>query len=243
MQVDNSGKKKKREIDVYHDEAQRPCAENSKEEDYVPLRRAGGGEDRAGGTTSRRHGAGRVALEPGPGRDRRRSALGWRSGLGGGGARAQPAAHLRSGSGSAAAQSRGHSQRRPCGAEMECLHHRHKPTRPLEPSPGCSKSHPLWGQGGGAASCPFAEEGGLSATVSTSAPLSGPSTAPHLLPSLPTLPVPNTQGQGLGPIGRARASQSLGTGSCVHVGRAGTSLSPRLWETPRLGEGGAGTAI
>lgn len=160
MQVDNSGKKKKREIDVYHDEAQRPCAENSKEEDYVPLRRAGGGEDRAGGMTSRRHGAGRVALEPGPGRDRRRSALGWRSGLGGGGARAQPAAHLRSGSGSAAAQSRGHSQRRPCGAEMECLHHRHKPTRPLEPSPGCSKSHPLWGQGGGAASCPFAEEGG-----------------------------------------------------------------------------------
>lgn len=58
-------------------------------------------------------------------------------------------AHLRSGSGSAAAQSRGHSQRRPCGAEMECLHHRHKPTRPLEPSPRCSKSHPLWGQGGG----------------------------------------------------------------------------------------------
>lgn len=152
-------------------------------------------------------------------------------------------AHLRSGSGSAAAESRGHSQRRPCGAEMEHLCRHHKPIRPLEPSPGCSKSHPLWGQGGGAASCPFAEEGGLWATVSTSAPLSGPSTAPHLLPSLPTLPVPNTQGQGLGPIGRARASQSLGTGSCVHMGRAGTSLSPPLWETPRLGEGGAGTAI
>lgn len=152
-------------------------------------------------------------------------------------------AHLRSGSGSAAAQSRGHSQRRPCGAEMECLHHRHKPTRPLEPSPGCSKSHPLLGQGGGQHRVHLLRKGGLSATVSTSAPLSGPSTAPHLLPSLPTLPVPNTQGQGLGPIGRARASQSLGTGSCVHMGRAGTSLSPPLWETPRLGEGGAGTAI
>lgn len=58
-------------------------------------------------------------------------------------------AHLRSGSGSAAAESRGHSQRRPCGAEMEHLCRHHKPIRPLEPSPGCSKSHPLWGQGGG----------------------------------------------------------------------------------------------
>lgn len=109
---------------------------------------------------------------------------------------------------------------------------------------------------GGAASCPSAEEGGLSAAISTSAPLGGPRTAALLLPSLPALPVrlgrevaggsenvPNTQGQGPGPIGRARASRSLGAGSCVHVGRAGTSLSPHLWENPRLGEGGAGTSI
>lgn len=113
----------------------------------------------------------------------------------------------------------------------------------LSQAPDAPSHTPSGDKGEGQHRVHLLRKGGLSATVSTSAPLSGPSTAPHLLPSLPTLPVPNTQGQGLGPIGRARASQSLGTGSCVHVGRAGTSLSPPLWETPRLGEGGAGTAI